>query len=95
MKQKKILEEMKRLATESVQLQSLQPKLRDQIFNQISIYNDTYKKVLNNENTIITTGAQKDDADLQLIADNFQFVMWSIIAILAVTFAMRMTRKSN
>lgn len=92
---KKILEEMKRLATESVQLQSLQPKLRDQIFNQISIYNDTYKKVLNNENTIITTGAQKDDADLQLIADNFQFVMWSIIAILAVTFAMRMVRKSN
>ena len=55
------------------------------------------KHLLKKENisTIVTTGAQKDDSDLQVVSDNFQFVMWTIIAIIAVTIAMKMTRKSK
>ena len=92
---KTILEEMKRLVDESIELQKVQPKLRDQIYRQIAEYNETYVKTKKNQSTIITTGAQKDDSDLKVVADNFQFVMWTIIAIIAVTIAMKMTRKAN
>ena len=33
--------------------------------------------------------------NLKVVADNFQFVMWTIIAIIAVTIAMKMTRKAK
>ena len=91
---KSILDEMKRLVDESIELQKVQPKLREQIYRQIAEYNETYVKTKKNQSTIITTGAQKGDSDLKVVADNFQFVMWTIIAIIAVTIAMKMTRKS-
>ena len=69
-------------------------ELREQIYRQIAEYNETYVKTKKNQSTIITTGAQKGDSDLKVVADNFQFVMWTIIAIIAVTIAMKMTRKS-
>lgn len=89
-----MLKEMKRLLDESVELQKLQPKLRQQMYQYIQQYNETFVKVKDADNAIITSDAQKDDSDLQLIADNFQFAMWTIIAIIAITIAMKMTRKS-
>ena len=90
-----MLQEMKRLVDESIELQKVQPLLREQIYKQIEEFNQTYLKTKKNISTIVTTGAQKDDSDLKVVSDNFQFVMWTIIAIIAVTIAMKMTRKAK
>jgi hypothetical protein len=90
-----MVNEMKRLLDESVELQKMQPQLRQQIYKQIADYNKTYIKTKNLDKTIITTGAQEDDSDLQLIASNFQFAMWTIVAIIAITIAIKVTRKSR
>ena len=90
-----VLNQMKKLIETSVEFTKLQPKLRNQLFENIKQYEETYKKVKMNQNTVITTDAQEGDADLKLIADNFQFAMWSIIAIMAVVITMRMARKSS
>ena len=90
-----MLKEMKRLLDESVELQKLQPKLREQMYQYIEQYNETFVKVKEVDSAIVTTTAQKEDSDLQVISENFQFAMWTIIAIIAITIAMKMTRKSG
>jgi len=90
-----MLQEMKRLVDESIELRKVQPKLREQIYKQIEEFNETYVKTKKHIDTIVTTDAQKDDSDLKVVVDNFQFVMWTIIAIIAVTIATRMTRKAK
>ena len=89
----KVLYEMKQLLDQSIELQTVKPELKEQIYKNIKEYDVTYEKTKDNIDTRITTGAQKDDSDLKVVADNFQFVMWTIIAILAVSIAIKMTRK--
>ena len=65
----------------------------EKIYKNIKEYDVTYEKTKDNIDAVITTGAQKDDSDLKVVADNFQFVMWTIIAIVVVSIAIKMTRK--
>ena len=92
---RRILREMKRLLDQSIELQKVKPELREKIYKQIEEYDITYVKTKDNIDTRITTGAQKEDSDLKVVADNFQFVMWTIIAIISISVAMKITRKSK
>lgn len=91
----KILREMKQLLDQSIELQKVKPELREQVIKDIAEYNVTYVKTKDNIDTRITTGAQKEDSDLKVVSDNYQFVLWTIIAIIAVSVAIKMTRKSK
>jgi len=94
-KGQEIIKEMEQLATTSTELQKLQPELRNELYNKISDYKTVYDKILRNEEGTTTIGAQKDDSDLNVVAENFQYVMWSVIAIMAVIVTMKLVKKNN
>jgi len=92
-KAKEIINEMEILTNTSEEFKKLQPQLRNKLYSQIEDYTAMYNKILTTETAIVTTNAQSDDSDLNVIAENFQFVMWSIIAIIAVIVTMKLVKK--
>ena len=90
-----ILKQMQKLTDESEEFQKLQPELRDKLYSDLERYQMIYQKIKDNQIGIITRGAQKDDADLNVMVENYQFVMWSIIAIMAIIITMKLVKKQN
>lgn len=94
-KGQEILSEMEKLAATSSELQQLQPAMRDELYNKISDYKNVYDRIQKNQIGTETIGAQKDDSDLNVVAENFQYVMWSVIAIMAVIVTMKLVKRNN
>ena len=94
-KAKEILDQMDELTNQSAEFNKLQPKLRDKLFNELKSYKEIYSKISADENTSTTFDAQSKDSDLKVVADNFEFVLWSVIAIVSVIVTMKLVKKSN
>ena len=94
-KAKEILDQMDNLTNQSKEFSKLQPKLRNKLFEQLKTYKEIYDKIKSDEKSESTFQAQYKDSDLQMVADNFQFVMWSVIAIVSIIVTMKLVKKTN
>ena len=65
---------------------------REEIDNTVATYGKIYKKVLGMMSSG-TTGGQLEDAQLKLVEDNYQYIIWSVLAIALVMFAMSLQKK--
>ena len=64
---------------------------REDIDNTMATYEDVYKKVLNMM-TSQTADGQLESSQLKLVEDNYQYIVWSVLAIALVMFAMSLQR---
>ena len=65
---------------------------REDIDNTMATYEDIYKKVLTMM-TSQTADGQLESSQLKLVEDNYQYIIWSVLAIALVMFAMSLHRK--
>jgi|TARA_Y100000992_G_C21273939_1_gene498725 hypothetical protein len=92
-KAKEILNEMIKLTKTSKEIRDLRSNKRDELDTSIKYYKNIYDKIKKNLNTAITVKAQKEDSDLIRIADNFNYVMWSVVAIITVIITIKIVKK--
>lgn len=65
---------------------------REDIDNSMADYEKIYKKVLEMVSGG-TLGGQLETAQLKLVEDNYQYIIWSVLAIALVMFAMSLQKK--
>ena len=65
---------------------------REDIDNTMMAYEKIYKKVLNMMSGETIDG-QLENSQLKLVEDNYQYIIWSVLAIALVMFAMSIQRK--
>ena len=65
---------------------------REDIDNTMMAYEKIYKKVLNMMSGGTIDG-QLENSQLKLVEDNYQYIIWSVLAIALVMFAMSIQRK--
>mgnify|MGYP004073616425 CR=1 FL=1 len=65
---------------------------REEIDNTVATYENIHKKVLSMLSSG-TVGGQLEDSQLKLVEDNYQYIIWSVLAIALVMFAMSLQKK--
>ena len=90
-----LIAEIEHLFKTSKELQNLRPHARQEIHDKVVSYRQTYHKIMNTQHHSVTVDAQLEDSDLNMISRNYEYVMWSAIAILAVVITTRLVRKKT
>ena len=89
----KIVNKMESLTKDKLQMDQLQPELQNKLLKSINSYKSAVKKIKGGQRRNETIDGQVDNSDLLLINRNFNYVMWSIVAIIAVIVTIKVVRK--
>ena len=89
----KIVNRMGTLTQNKDEMDNLQPNLQNKLLKSINSYKQTVKNIKNGLKQNETIGGQVDNSDLLLINRNFNYVMWSIVAIIAVIVTIKTVRR--
>jgi hypothetical protein len=89
----KIVNKMESLTKDKSQMDNLQPDVQNKLLKSINNYKRAVKNIKGGEKRNETIDGQVDNSDLLLINRNFNYVMWSIVAIIAVIVTIKVVRK--
>lgn len=89
----KIVNRMDSLTKNKDEMNNLQPKLQNKLLKSINNYKQVVKNIKSGEERNETIGGQVDNSDLLLINRNFNYVMWSILAIIAVIVTIKVMKR--
>ena len=89
----KIVNKMESLTKDKTQMDQMQPDVQRKLLKSINNYKTAVKNIKSGQKRNETIDGQVDNSDLLLINRNFNYVMWSIMAIIAVIVTIKVVRK--